>query len=167
MKRQFATNSEKIWKIQKKSKLNSEKIGKLWKISVLVMNTPQKTSSSRLPLLLLSALPLFLLFLLFLLIIPPPPPSIHLYTLFFRIEKNHPGIVFCQRLCKQRSNLPFHSFDSQVIQQIDYLEYYTTQCIFENTRKNGCVFIEINNVIMKIKWRGRDRQSVKGLVHRK
>jgi hypothetical protein len=28
---------------------------------------------------------------------PPPPPSIHahfVYTLFFRIEKNHPGIVF-------------------------------------------------------------------------
>ena len=22
-----------------------------------------------------------------------PPPSIHVYTLFFRIEKNHPGIV--------------------------------------------------------------------------
>jgi hypothetical protein len=25
---------------------------------------------------------------------PPPPPSIHVYKLFFRIEKNHPGIVF-------------------------------------------------------------------------
>ena len=24
----------------------------------------------------------------------PPPPSIHVYALFFRIEKNHPGIVF-------------------------------------------------------------------------
>ena len=28
---------------------------------------------------------------------PPPPPSIHVYTLFFRIEKNHPGIVFFAR----------------------------------------------------------------------
>ena len=26
---------------------------------------------------------------------PPPSPSIHVYTLFFRIETNHPGIVFC------------------------------------------------------------------------
>ena len=44
----------------------------------------------------------------------PPPPSIHVYTLFFRIEKNHPEIVFfCQRLCKQGSNLQFHSFGSQ------------------------------------------------------
>ena len=25
---------------------------------------------------------------------PPPPPSIHVYTLFFRIEKNHPAIFF-------------------------------------------------------------------------
>ena len=25
---------------------------------------------------------------------PPPPPSIHVYTLFFRTEKNHPGIAF-------------------------------------------------------------------------
>ena len=25
---------------------------------------------------------------------PPPAPSIHVYTLFFRIEKNHPEIVF-------------------------------------------------------------------------
>ena len=24
-----------------------------------------------------------------------PPPSIHVYTFFFRIEKNHPEIVFC------------------------------------------------------------------------
>ena len=28
---------------------------------------------------------------------PPPPPSIHVYTLPFRIEKNHPGIVFFAR----------------------------------------------------------------------
>ena len=25
---------------------------------------------------------------------PPPPPCIHVYTLFFRIEKNNPGLVF-------------------------------------------------------------------------
>ena len=31
---------------------------------------------------------------------PPPPPSIHVYALFFRIEKNHPGIVFFARDCK-------------------------------------------------------------------
>ena len=26
---------------------------------------------------------------------PPPSPSIHVYTLFFRIETNRTGIVFC------------------------------------------------------------------------
>jgi hypothetical protein len=29
-----------------------------------------------------------------LLLLRPPPPSIHVYTLFFTIEKNHPGIGF-------------------------------------------------------------------------
>jgi hypothetical protein len=58
--------SEKIWKIWKKGKLHSEMIWKIWKISVLVIITPKETSSS----------------------------SSSLYTLFFRIEKNHPGIVF-------------------------------------------------------------------------
>jgi hypothetical protein len=38
-------NSEKIWKIWKKSKLKREKIGKIWKISVLVITTPKETSS--------------------------------------------------------------------------------------------------------------------------
>ena len=46
----------------------------------------------------------------------------------------------------------------------------------ENTQKSGWwwwqtfvrnVFIEINNVIMKIKWRGRGRYPVKGLDRRK
>jgi predicted nucleic acid-binding protein len=59
--------SEKIWKIWKKGKLHSEMIWKIWKISVLVIITPKETSSSS---------------------------SSSLYTLFFRIEKNHPGIVF-------------------------------------------------------------------------
>ena len=89
-------NSKKIWKIWKKGKLNSEMIWKIWKISVLVINTSKYTSSSsssssRPPLppshppsLLLFILPANLLLL----------PSIHVYTLFFRIEKNHPGIVF-------------------------------------------------------------------------
>ena len=67
----------------KKSKLNSEMIWKIWKISVLVIPTPKETPSFRLP----PPQP------------PPPPPSsspsIHVYALFFRIEKNHPGIVFC------------------------------------------------------------------------
>jgi hypothetical protein len=65
----------KIWKkpklkseqFGKKGKLKSEMIWKIWKISVLVIITPKETSSS----------------------------SSSLYTLFFRIEKNHPGIVFC------------------------------------------------------------------------
>jgi hypothetical protein len=60
--------SEKIWKIWKKGKLHSEMIWKIWKISVLVIITPKETSSSS--------------------------SSSSLYTLFFRIEKNHPGIVF-------------------------------------------------------------------------
>ena len=42
-------NSEKIWKIGRKSKLNSEMIWKIWKISALVIATPNETSSSSLP----------------------------------------------------------------------------------------------------------------------
>jgi hypothetical protein len=45
-------------------------IGKIWKISVLVIITPTETSSSS------------------------SSSSSSLYRLFFRIEKNHPGIVF-------------------------------------------------------------------------
>ena len=31
----------------------------------------------------------------------PPPPSMYVYTLFFRIQKNHPEMgFFCKRLCK-------------------------------------------------------------------
>jgi hypothetical protein len=39
-------NSEKIWKMRKKSRLNCEMIWKIWKISVLVKITPKETSSS-------------------------------------------------------------------------------------------------------------------------
>jgi predicted nucleic acid-binding protein len=60
-------NCEKIWQIWKKGKLKSEMIWKIWKISVLVKITPKETSSSSFSC---------------------------LYTLFFRIEKNHLGIVF-------------------------------------------------------------------------
>jgi predicted nucleic acid-binding protein len=38
-------NSEKIWKIWKKGKLNSEMIWKISKISMLVIITPKETSS--------------------------------------------------------------------------------------------------------------------------
>jgi hypothetical protein len=62
-------NSEKIWKIWKKGKLNSEIIWKIWKISVLVIITHKETTTSS--------------------------SSSSLDTLFFRIEKKHPGIVFC------------------------------------------------------------------------
>jgi hypothetical protein len=75
-------NSEKIWKIWKKGKLNSEMIWKIWKISVVVIITTNETSSSS-P---FCPLPFH----------PPPPPSMHVYTLFFRIEQNHPGIVFAR-----------------------------------------------------------------------
>jgi hypothetical protein len=44
-----------MWKIWRKSKLNSEKIWNIWKISALVIITLKETSSSSLP--------------------PPPPPS--------------------------------------------------------------------------------------------
>ena len=80
------SNSEMIWKIWKKSKVNSGMIWKIWKIYVLVIITPKRDLNLHhllhLP---PSHFPL-----------PPPPPplSIHVYTLFFRIEKNHPGIVF-------------------------------------------------------------------------
>jgi hypothetical protein len=57
-------NCEKIWKIWKKGNLKSEMIWKIWKISVLVIITPKETTSSS------------------------------LYILFFRIEKNYPGIGF-------------------------------------------------------------------------
>jgi hypothetical protein len=67
--------SEKIGKIWKNGKLNSEMIWKIWKISVLVIITPKDTSSSFSP-------------------CPPPPPSIHVYIYFFRIKENHPGIIF-------------------------------------------------------------------------
>jgi hypothetical protein len=103
--RKYQLNSEKIWKIQKKkklkcemiwkiwkkSKLNSEKIWKIWKISVchnytqrdlplLRHHRPHRPPPPHPP--------------------PPPPsssPFIHVYTLFFRNEKNHPGIVFFAR----------------------------------------------------------------------
>ena len=84
---------EKIWKIWKKSKLNSEMIWKIWKISVLVIQCSYTQRDLLLP---PSHLPL-----------PPPslPPSSSssLYTctmyctLFFRIEKNHPGIFCCHK----------------------------------------------------------------------
>jgi hypothetical protein len=69
-----------IWKIWKKSKLKCETIWKIWKISVIVIITHKETSSSSPPPNPPSRS-------------PPPPPSIHVYTMFFRIEKNHPGIV--------------------------------------------------------------------------
>jgi hypothetical protein len=65
-----------IWKIWKKGKFDSVMIWKIWNISVFVKITPKKISSSSSS----SSLPQF---------------SSSLYTLFFRIEKNHPGTVFC------------------------------------------------------------------------
>ena len=82
MQKKSRLNCEKIWKLWKKGQLNSEMIWKIWKISVLRHNYTQRD-----------------------LLLPPssstlhtshhPPLSIHVYTLFFRIEKNHPGIVCC------------------------------------------------------------------------
>ena len=85
------SNSEMIWKIWKKSKVNSGMIWKIWKIYVLVIITPKRDLNIPHLLLLLRLPPSH-----FPLPPPPPPPplSIHVYTLFFRIEKNHPGIVF-------------------------------------------------------------------------
>ena len=60
----------------------SEMIWKIWKISVLVIITPKETSSPDATTALLLLLRL------------RPPPFIHVYTLFFRIEKNDPEIVF-------------------------------------------------------------------------
>ena len=54
----------------KKGKLYSEMIWKIWKISVLVKRDLLLLRCRR-----------------------RPPASIHVYTLFFRIEKNHPEIV--------------------------------------------------------------------------
>ena len=55
---------------------------------MLVIITPKETSSS------FAAAALLLLLLTPHLLRPPPPPCIHVYTLFFRIEKNNPGLVF-------------------------------------------------------------------------
>ena len=68
-----------------------------------------------------------------------PPPFIHVYTLFFRIEKNHPEIVFFyQRLCKQGSNLPFdfqkyHSENADTLGVLHnlYIYIYT---LYENKK---------------------------------
>jgi hypothetical protein len=71
-------NSEKIWKLWKKSKLNSEKIWKIWKISVLVIITPKETSSS--PSFPPSSSPS----------LPPPPPLTDISNVVFqtlRFEK--------------------------------------------------------------------------------
>jgi hypothetical protein len=103
-------NCEMMWKIWKKGKLNSEMIWKIWKISVLVIITPKETSSSIslppprplhfIPLSSSSLPPALLLFIplpAIILLLRPPSlyTCIYICTLFFRIEKNHPGIVFC------------------------------------------------------------------------
>ena len=75
MQKKSRLNCEKIWKLWKKGQLNSEMIWKIWKISVLSHNYTQRD--------------------LLLHTSHHPPLSIHVYTLFFRIEKNHPGIVCC------------------------------------------------------------------------
>ena len=96
---------------------------------------------------------------------PPPPSSSSLYTCIYIVFSELRRIIleqffFCQRLCKQGSNLPFHSIDSQVIQYphnentdvIDYLEYYKT---YPKTLQVKTI-IEI--YYMKIKWRERARK---------
>ena len=74
---------EMIWEIWKKGKLYSEMIWKIWKISVLVIITPKETSAAVALLLRRHRRR------------PPPFIHVHVYTLFFRSEKNHPEIVFC------------------------------------------------------------------------
>ena len=65
-------------------------IWKIWKISVLVIITPKETASFSSATIVTTAL----------LLLRRHrrrrcrPPVIHVYTLFFRIEKNHPEIVF-------------------------------------------------------------------------
>ena len=87
--KQRKLKSEKIWKIWMKSKLNCEMIWKIWKILI----TPKETSSSPFS---SSSSSTYFASSSFpsLPPPPPPPPAMHKYTLFFRIEKNHPGIVF-------------------------------------------------------------------------
>ena len=104
IRRKSKLNSEKIWKIWEKGKLNSEIIWKIWKIYVLVIITPIETcsSSTTAAALLLRRFHRRLHHRCFhrrLLRFrrrrrrrPHPPPSIHVYTLFFGIEKKHPGI---------------------------------------------------------------------------
>jgi hypothetical protein len=83
---------EMIWKIWKKSKLKSVKIWKIWKKGKLYSEMIWKIDTSSTS---FSAATTALLLLLRLRRRRRcPPPSIHVYRLFFRIEKNHPEIVF-------------------------------------------------------------------------
>jgi hypothetical protein len=103
-------NSQMIWKIWKKSKLNSENIWKIQKKCKLNSENMEDFDVSynytQRDLLLLSFPPFHPLLSALLLLPfrhppfhppsrhPPPLPSMHVYTLFFRIEKNHHGIGF-------------------------------------------------------------------------
>ena len=104
MRTKSKLNSEKIWKMRKKSRLNSVMIWKIWKISVLVIITPKETSSSSAAstaatdrwiyatAAAAALLPLYM--------------YIHCFSELRRIILKQ---FFCQRLCKQGSNLPFDS----------------------------------------------------------
>ena len=105
MGEEFKLNSEMILKIWKKSKLNSENIWKKQKKCKLNSENMEDLDVShnytQRDLLLLSFPPFPPLLPALLLLSswpppfhPPPLPSIHVYTLFFRVEKNHHGIGF-------------------------------------------------------------------------
>ena len=101
--------SEKIWKIWKKGKLYSEMIWQIWKISVLVIITPKETSSS----------------------------SSSLYTLFFRIEKNHPEIVFFVRDYASRDQIYHLTLRNTTVRTQTPLEYYTTYLFLHYMKIKG------------------------------
>ena len=69
----------------------------------------------------------------------PPPPSMHVYTLFFRIETNHPGIDFVRDYASRDQIYHFiHlALRNTTVRTRTALEYYTTT---SNISKNNNFF---------------------------
>ena len=99
----------------------SEMIWKIWKISVLVIITPKETSSAARPPSSPDATAALLLCRR-----RRPPPFIHVYTLFFRIEKNDPEILFFTRDYASRNQIYHLTFRNTTVRKQTPLEYYTT-----------------------------------------
>ena len=110
----------------------SEMIWKIWKISVLVIITPKETSSAAAAALLPDATTALLRRR------RRPPPFIHVYTFFFRIEKNDPEIVFFTRDYASRNQIYHLTFRNITVRTQTPLEYYTTyiyiHTLYENKR---------------------------------